>query len=59
MPGGDGMADSKKIVHSIEYICSYCGKKTLRGANSGRPQPGKCPRKQGDKPHSWRINKKI
>lgn len=43
---------------SIQYMCSYCGAKVWRTASSGRPQPGKCPRKDGDKPHSWRINKK-
>jgi hypothetical protein len=25
----------------------------------GRPMPGKCPRKQGDKPHSWRKNRTM
>lgn len=44
---------------SIEYMCSYCGKKERRGGSSGRPLPGKCPRKQGDRPHTWVINKKI
>ena len=43
----------------IEYMCSHCGKKEVRQANMGRPQPGRCPRKQGDKPHSWVINRKF
>ena len=25
----------------------------------GRPLPGKCPRKTGDKPHSWVKNRTI
>jgi hypothetical protein len=53
------MAIKKNTIHSVEYICSYCGKKSLRGLSLGRPLPGKCPRKQGDKPHSWRVNRKI
>ena len=28
-----------------EYICSYCGTKTLRSIMSGRPAPGNCTRK--------------
>ena len=43
----------------IEYMCRYCGAKMLRTAQSGRPSPGKCPRKTGDKPHSWVINRKL
>lgn len=35
------MAISKRI----EYMCSYCGKKTIRSSAQGRPLPGKCPRK--------------
>lgn len=49
------MAGSKKT----EYICSYCGQKKTRSELQGRPMPGKCPRKQGDKPHSWRKNRTI
>ena len=41
----------------IEWICTYCGKRSTMSERMGRPQPGKCPRKQGDKPHSWRKNK--
>ena len=43
----------------IEYMCTYCGKKTIRSEMIGRPEPGRCPRKQGDKPHSWRINRTL
>lgn len=43
----------------IEYMCSYCGRKEIRGVNAGRPKPGKCPRKTNNQPHSWRINRKF
>ena len=43
----------------IEYMCSCCGEKELRFVSMGKPQPGKCPRKQGDKPHSWVVNRKL
>lgn len=46
-------------IYRIEYICSFCGKKTTMNAQMGRPQPGKCPRKTGDKPHSWRKNRVL
>ena len=49
------MAEAKRI----EYICSVCGKRETKGVDYGRPMPGKCPRKTGDKPHSWRVNRKI
>ena len=48
----------------IEYICTYCGQKQMRGATSGRPMPGNCPRKErmSDgkmRPHTGRINRKF
>ena len=43
----------------IEYICTYCGKKVVRRAIIGRPEPGKCPRKLGDRPHSWIRNRTM
>lgn len=43
----------------IEYICTYCGMKIIKGKEAGRPNPGKCPRKEGNKPHCWRINRKM
>ena len=42
----------------VEFMCTYCGKKTSKSATSGRPDPGKCPKKTGEKPHSWVINRK-
>mgnify|MGYP007070727044 CR=1 FL=1 len=46
-------------MKSIEWMCSHCGKKELRSENNGRPQPGKCPRKTGDRPHTWVKNRTI
>jgi len=46
------------MLCNIEYMCTYCGKKETRSSSMGRPNPGKCPRKKGDKPHSWTINRK-
>lgn len=43
----------------VEYKCSWCGKVETRPVIMGRPQPGKCPRKAGDKPHTWVINRKY
>ena len=42
-----------------EWMCTACGKKEIRYVSAGRPQPGKCPRKKGDKPHSWTVNRKM
>lgn len=49
------MATSEKKF--IEYMCSECGKKQTMPKTMGRPAPGKCPRKSGDKPHSWVKNR--
>ena len=43
----------------VEYVCKYCGKREIKQANMGRPLPGKCPRKTGDKPHSWVVNRRF
>ena len=43
----------------IEYMCSHCGKKEIRFVSMGKPLPGKCPRKQGDKPHTWTVNRRL
>lgn len=48
------MADKR-----IEFMCSYCGKKEIRNTSMGRPLPGRCPRKAGNKPHSWVINRRL
>ena len=51
--------EEKMATKRIEYMCSYCGKKELRFVSMGKPQPGKCPRKQGDKPHTWMVNRRL
>lgn len=48
----------------IEYICTWCGAKVIRGPTLGRPQPGCCPRKPRGRdgkmrPHTWTINKRM
>ena len=47
----------------IEYMCSFCGQKVSRLFESGRPEPGNCPRKKKKDgtmgPHSWKINRKY
>ena len=50
-------------VKNIEYMCTWCGKKTIRLSSRGRPEPGNCPRKSKDakghnRPHTWVINRK-
>lgn len=42
-----------------EYMCRFCGQKHLRMNVTGRPLPGKCPRRPGNQPHSWVINRKF
>lgn len=42
-----------------EYICTYCGHKETRKSSMGRPMPGKCPRRNGNQPHRWVINRKY
>ena len=42
-----------------EYMCSQCGRKEIKLKSMGRPLPGKCPRKTGNKPHSWVKNREL
>ena len=42
-----------------EFMCTYCGKKEQKSMQAGRPQPGKCPRKPGNQPHSWVVNRTM
>ena len=51
-------------AQSIEYMCRYCGTKTIRSTSQGRPMPGNCSRKPKTRdgkmqPHTWVINRKI
>ncbi len=48
-----------KKPSKVEYMCSQCGRKEIRPIATGKPLPGKCPRKQGNKPHSWVVNRKM
>ena len=50
------MEENIMAYKSQNWICTCCGKKTARSASAGRPDPGRCPRKSGDKPHSWVKN---
>lgn len=43
----------------IEYMCSHCGQMVIRAKSLGRPNPGKCPRKTGNKPHTWVVNRRL
>lgn len=43
----------------VEFMCTYCGTKIWRHSNMGKPYPGKCPRRNGDQPHRWVVNKRI
>lgn len=54
------MLEQKKI----EYMCTWCGKRAIKMAAAGRPEPGTCPKKGTTrdgkgKPHTWVINRKI
>lgn len=53
------MVTSSNKPKRIVYQCSYCGKKETRSINVGRPAPGRCTRKSGDRPHSWVISRKY
>lgn len=43
----------------IEYMCTHCGQKVVRTEISGRPMPGKCPKRTGNQPHRWVISRKY
>lgn len=36
-------------MKKTEYMCAYCGTRTTRYENQGRPMPGKCPKKKNGK----------
>lgn len=44
---------------SIEYMCTFCGKKVRKHKNLGRPEPGYCPRRVGNQPHRWVKNREV
>ena len=48
----------------IEYMCTYCGARTVRVAWTGRPSPGYCSARSnaanGKKwPHRWVVNRRL
>ncbi len=43
----------------VEYMCTHCGTRRIRNENDGRPSPDRCPRRSGDQPHRWVINRKL
>ncbi len=47
------------MTKRIEYMCTHCGKKETRSENTGRPNPGKCPRKSNGGPHVWVKNRVL
>ena len=52
------------MAKQIEYMCSWCGKRIVKTAIVGRPEPGQCPKKGKTrdgkmKPHTWVINRKF
>ena len=50
------MAERKK---SVQYMCTYCGRKETRREDFGRPLPGTCPRRGKNMPHRWVVNRRI
>lgn len=44
---------------NVEYMCTYCGHRQVKRVGFGRPMPGKCPRRTGNQPHRWVINRKF
>lgn len=46
------MAETRKSSY-VKWRCTWCGKRETKSSSMGRPNPGKCPRKTGDKPHTW------
>lgn len=46
-------------MKTIEWMCTWCGKKVRRTEVIGRPDPGKCPRKNNTRPHTWVKNRTI
>ena len=47
----------------IEYICTYCGNRSIRLISTGRPMPGRCPAKSKivgkSVPHTWVKNRTM
>ena len=57
------MSAIKKIIN-VEYMCRYCGARTVKPQHGGRPLPGNCPRRPRNRmgqpqPHSWALSRKF
>lgn len=48
-----------KKPQAIEWMCTHCGMKQIRGENAGRPMPSKCPKRPNNKPHVWVKNRTL
>lgn len=48
-----------KKIYTIEYMCSYCGKKVTAPETMGKPVPGYCLRRGKNQPHRWIVNRKY
>jgi len=44
------------MVKWIEWMCTQCGTRTVKGDVGGRPQPGVCPKSPSKKAHRWVKN---
>ena len=56
MKEGMSMATTRKMV---EWMCTHCGTKVHRSNLIGRPMPGKCPKRTGNRPHVWVKNREY
>ena len=46
----------------VEFLCTWCGKRTMCSATHGRPEPGVCPKRSSatrERPHVWLKNRKF
>ncbi len=51
------MKDNKP--KNIQFMCTHCGMKVIRGEALGRPSPGRCPKRKDGRPHVWVKNKTM
>ena len=45
-----------ELTH-VQYKCSHCGQTRTVSVGDGKPDPGRCPRRTGDRPHVWTKNR--
>jgi|GEM_PF-3977741 len=46
------------LPKKVDWQCTWCNRKET-WKEGFRPVPGKCPRKTGDRPHTWTKVKKY